>query len=80
VYDELITVPVTFWAVTIDRPWIAAAGFGLHRLFDIWKPPPTRRLESLPGGWGVMADDWMAGIYSNLVLRALIWAIAALSQ
>ncbi len=43
-------------------------GFLLFRLFDIWKPFPARQAESLPGGWGIMADDWMAGVYAGLGL------------
>jgi phosphatidylglycerophosphatase A len=53
----------------------AAAGFLLFRIFDIIKPPPARALERLPGGSGIMADDAMAAVYANLVLR-LILAIA----
>ncbi len=49
------------------------AGIVLFRLFDIWKPFPARQAESLPGGWGIMADDWVAGIYAALVL----WAVQA---
>jgi phosphatidylglycerophosphatase A len=45
------------------------AGFLLFRLFDIFKPFPCRRLETLPGGWGIMADDWMAGVYAAICLR-----------
>jgi phosphatidylglycerophosphatase A len=45
------------------------AGFVLFRLFDIAKPFPCRRLEKLPGGWGIMADDWMAGVYAAICLR-----------
>lgn len=45
------------------------AAFLLFRLFDITKPFPCRRLEKLPGGWGIMADDWMAGIYAAICLR-----------
>jgi len=45
------------------------AGFVLFRVFDIWKPFPCRRLENLPGGWGIMADDWMAGVYAAIGLR-----------
>ena len=53
----------------------ALAGFFLFRLFDILKPFPCRRLERLPGGSGIMADDLMAGLYANLVLLALVrWA------
>ena len=45
------------------------AAFLLFRLFDITKPFPCRRLEKLPGGWGIMADDWMAGVYAAICLR-----------
>jgi phosphatidylglycerophosphatase A len=54
------------------------AGFLLFRLFDIWKPYPIRRLEKLPGGWGIMADDWMAGVYAAIVLRLALHFVAAL--
>ena len=50
------------------RSYLAA--FVLFRLFDIWKPPPVRQLEALPGGLGINADDVMAGIYAALVLFA----------
>jgi phosphatidylglycerophosphatase A len=43
-------------------------GFILFRAFDIWKPFPARQAESLPGGWGIMADDWIAGVYAAIVL------------
>jgi len=43
-------------------------GLILFRLFDIWKPFPVRQAESLPGGWGIMADDWVAGIYAGIGL------------
>jgi len=48
------------------QTWLAA--FLLFRLLDIWKPPPARRAESLPGGWGIVADDVVAGLYAALVL------------
>ena len=47
-------------------------GFILFRVFDIWKPWPIRRLEKLPGGWGIMADDWMAGVYAAILLRVAL--------
>ena len=65
--------------------WIALAGlrhfnwvgylaaFALFRLFDIWKPPPVRQLEALPGGLGINMDDVMAGVYAALVLFAAGW-------
>lgn len=46
-------------------------GLVLFRVFDIFKPFPIRRLEKLPNGVGVMADDLVAGLYANLVLQAL---------
>jgi phosphatidylglycerophosphatase A len=47
------------------------AAFLLFRLFDIFKPWPARRLERLPGGWGIMFDDVAAGVYALLVAQAL---------
>jgi len=47
-------------------------GLILFRAFDTWKPWPIRRLEKLPGGWGIMADDWMAGIYAAILLRVAL--------
>ena len=47
------------------------AGFFAFRMFDIIKPPPARASEKLPGGWGIMIDDIIAGIYSNILLQIL---------
>jgi phosphatidylglycerophosphatase A len=44
-------------------------GFGLFRAFDIAKPWPIRRFESLHGGFGIMADDLAAGVFANIVLQ-----------
>jgi phosphatidylglycerophosphatase A len=48
-------------------------GFILFRVFDIWKPFPIRRAEKLRGGWGIMADDWIAGVYTAILLWAALW-------
>jgi phosphatidylglycerophosphatase A len=45
------------------------AAFFLFRLFDIWKPFPARQSQALPGGWGIMIDDVIAGIYANALLQ-----------
>jgi len=50
------------------KSWLGA--FLLFRAFDIWKPPPVRGFEGLPGGLGICADDAMAGVYAALVLFA----------
>ena len=51
-------------------------GFILFRVFDIWKPFPARQAESLPGGLGIMADDWIAGVYAALGL----WLVRPVSR
>lgn len=48
-------------------------GFILFRAFDIWKPFPVRQAEALPGGWGIMADDWIAAGYAAIGLW-IAWA------
>lgn len=48
------------------KSWLL--GFILFRLFDIFKPFPAREAESFHGGWGIMADDWVAAIYAGLLL------------
>lgn len=48
--------------------WPIALGlFAAFRVFDIWKPWPVRQSQSLPGGWGVTADDCLAAVYVNLL-------------
>ncbi|MEI9814549.1 MAG: phosphatidylglycerophosphatase A [Acidobacteriota bacterium] len=51
--------------------WVAA--FVFFRLFDIYKPPPVRQLEKVPGGAGIVLDDVMAGVYAALVLASSQW-------
>jgi phosphatidylglycerophosphatase A len=50
----------------------ALVGFLVFRILDVVKPWPSRRFESLHGGLGVMADDGMAAVYGNLIMRLLI--------
>jgi phosphatidylglycerophosphatase A len=71
VSGQLLTYYLFFWVLPLNwKTWLL--GFILFRAFDIWKPFPARQLEHLPGGWGIMADDWMAGIYAALVLRVAL--------
>ncbi|NTV93272.1 MAG: phosphatidylglycerophosphatase A [Chlorobiaceae bacterium] len=72
--------------VTIDElvgQWIALAvlpdglisvvlAFMFFRYFDIAKPGPVDRAQQLPGGWGIMVDDLLAGIFANLSVRAVL--------
>jgi phosphatidylglycerophosphatase A len=71
VVDEVIGQWITIaGASTLNwKSWIAA--FVLFRALDIWKPPPARQLERLPGGYGIIADDVMAGIYGALAIFVL---------
>jgi phosphatidylglycerophosphatase A len=61
-----------FFALSLVNWKYLLLGFILFRVFDIWKPFPLRRLEKLPGGWGIMADDWMAGVYAAILLRVAL--------
>jgi phosphatidylglycerophosphatase A len=71
VSGQLITYYLFFWITPLNwKSWLL--GFILFRLFDIWKPFPAGQLEQLPGGWGIMADDWMAGIYAAIVLQVAL--------
>lgn len=50
--------------------------FALFRLFDIWKPYPIKTFDKMQGGWGIMLDDVVAGVYALLVLSVLrIWIL-----
>jgi phosphatidylglycerophosphatase A len=68
VIDEVVGMWVTLLGLPFN-PLTAALGFLAFRAMDIVKPYPARQLEGLPGGVGIMADDVMAGIYANLLLR-----------
>jgi phosphatidylglycerophosphatase A len=71
VIDEVAGQVLTFVA-TPRVTWIGLiAGFILFRAFDIVKPFPARRAERFPGGWGIMLDDVVAGVYSLVALVIL---------
>jgi phosphatidylglycerophosphatase A len=73
VIDEVVGQWMTLaGALTLNwKSWLGA--FLLFRAFDIWKPPPVRQLERVPGGAGIVLDDVMAGIYAALVLYCAGW-------
>ena len=69
VIDEVSGQMITYFFPFTVLNWKSLVlGFILFRVFDIWKPFPARQAESLPGGLGIMADDWIAGIYAALGL------------
>lgn len=74
VLDEVVGMLITLAFIPVGLSG-AIAGFFLFRLFDVIKPFPAGRFESLHGGLGVMADDAMAAIYANLALRGVMWIV-----
>ncbi len=73
VVDEVVGQWLALAAVPDSRWKYWIAGFVAFRLFDIWKPFPVRNAERLPGGWGIVADDLVAGLYGAVVLLLLRW-------
>jgi phosphatidylglycerophosphatase A len=75
VVDEVAGQLAALLFIPYGAPWsIIIAAFVAFRVFDIWKPYPIRRLESLGGGLGIMADDLLAGFYAAAVTSLLISA------
>ena len=72
VIDEMVGFLVTLYGIPLTATSLIS-GFLLFRLMDIAKPFPIRKLETaLPGGWGVVGDDVLAGVYANVVLRVVM--------
>jgi phosphatidylglycerophosphatase A len=78
VIDEVAGMLVGICAVPMGSSPLLTLGllFVLFRVFDIWKPLGIGRSQSLPGGWGVVADDLLAGLATNVVLRLLVGWLA----
>ncbi len=81
VADEIAGQAITFLAVlfspidtfsTKQILMVAALGFFFFRLFDAVKPFPVHQAESLPKGWGILADDILAGVYAAIALLLCI--------
>jgi phosphatidylglycerophosphatase A len=78
VIDEVVGMLIGVWGVPVGSNPLLGLGllFVLFRVFDIAKPFPIGRSQALPGGWGVVMDDVLAGLATNVVLRALIGWLA----
>jgi phosphatidylglycerophosphatase A len=76
ILDEVAGMLITLALIPVTLPG-AIVGFLLFRLLDVIKPWPANRLEALHGGLGVMADDAMAAVYGNVVMRLLVAATPA---
>jgi phosphatidylglycerophosphatase A len=72
VIDEVAGMWVGLLGVPLTGPRLLV-GLLLFRFFDIVKPLFIRRMEQLPGGYGVMLDDVLAGVYTALLMHAGLW-------
>ena len=78
VIDEIAGYVVTMAMIPLTW-WSIITGFFIFRLFDIWKPPPIGWLDqNWHGGFGITADDLIAGVYANLVLQGLMLLIGSI--
>ena len=73
VVDEVLGQWITLSALHTWSWQGALAAFVLFRIFDMTKPWPLRKLEDLPSGWGIVADDLGAGCYGWVVLFVAGW-------
>jgi phosphatidylglycerophosphatase A len=81
VMDEFAGQSMTFAAISLSNPaanvyLLLVAGFIFFRFFDIKKPLGVNALQKLPGGYGILVDDLLAGFYAFLCLKVLIFLIA----
>jgi len=71
VIDEVAGMCISLLWIPVQLPYLLIA-FLLFRFFDIAKPLLIKKVEKLPGGWGVMLDDILAGLYANFLLQLII--------
>ena len=72
VIDEVAGMWIAVLFIPTTLP-LLIGGFVLFRFFDIVKPLYIRKMEAFKGGWGVMADDVLAGVYANIVLQVIVY-------
>lgn len=78
VIDEIVGMWITLLFIPPSLP-AYAAGFIAFRVFDVVKPEPARRMEHIRGGWGIMLDDVVAGVYANISTRVVLLILASVS-
>jgi phosphatidylglycerophosphatase A len=72
VIDEAAGMCVSLLFLPVNWKF-ATAALVLFRIFDIFKPFYIKKMEKYPGGWGIMLDDVLAGIYTNVLLQAALY-------
>ena len=71
VIDEILGLFVVFIGIP-HKFWLLILGFFMFRFFDIIKPLWIADSQKLSGGWGIMTDDLLAGIVTNIILRVIV--------
>lgn len=72
VIDEVAGMCIGMLFIPVDVKYLLPA-LVLFRFFDMAKPLYIRKMENLPGGWGIMFDDVLAGVYTNILLQIVLW-------
>lgn len=72
VVDEVAGMLVALVGAPPGWPWVVALFF-LFRIMDVWKPPPIDHLQRLPGGFGIVTDDLLAGVYAAALVALWRW-------
>jgi len=72
VIDEVSGMCISLLFLPVNVTYVLCA-FILFRFFDIVKPLYVRKMELLPAGWGIMMDDVLAGVYTNILLQIVLW-------
>lgn len=72
VIDEAAGMCISLLFLPVNIKYILSALI-LFRFFDIVKPLYIKKMERFPGGWGIMLDDVLAGIYANIILQTVLW-------
>ena len=79
VIDEIAGMCLVYLGILVYRPvkiWIVLLGFLIFRFFDIIKPPPANKIQQIKGSAGVMLDDIICAVYTNLILQVLVRLLA----
>jgi phosphatidylglycerophosphatase A len=72
VIDEVAGMCISLLFIPVKLKYMISALI-LFRFFDIVKPLYVRKMENLPGGWGIMMDDVLSGVYTNILLYTVVW-------
>ena len=69
-FDEFVGQWASLILLPKTLPWMIAS-FLIFRALDVWKPFPAHKSQDLPGGWGIMVDDLIVGVYTCVILHGV---------